>query len=282
MHIVIKCKYLIIAIIFFCIAISCSSESLNLYVSDQERWLDALTSSQLSGRKTGTDGCRRTSDYIVEELEKMGYSTKIEEFAFRDSILMRNIIVEIPGKGDSTLIIGAHYDGAVNSSRYQAANDNASGVIALLSIAKYIQPSHNNVLLCFFDGEETTDGTSFNGSSYFVENFGDEKLDSIRWYCNIDCCGRQGDSTYLFYSSDLEQMFADFTIQYDESLHLIKKIQNNTGSDYVSFKAKGIPFWGWNDCDVLRYIHRPDDSKDFISLKKIEVISSITISIING
>lgn len=284
MYLIIKSKSSLVtlAIIFFCVNISCSSDLLSLYASDQERWLAVLTSSELSGRKTGTEGCRNASEYIIEELEKMGYCPKIEVFSFRDSIVMRNIIVEIPGENDSTLIIGAHYDGAVNSSKYQAANDNASGVIALLSIAKCIQPVHDNVLLCFWDGEETTDGTSFNGSSYFVEHLDDEKLDYIKWYCNIDCCGRQSDSTYLYYSYDLEQMFADVTVGNDEYLHLIKKVQNNTGSDYVSFKAMGIPFWGWNDLDVLRYIHSCNDSVEFISLIKIKAISSITISIING
>lgn len=277
-----KSTLVIIAIIFFCVNTSCSRDLLSRYESDQERWLEVLTSPELSGRKTGTEGCRNASDYIIEELEKMGYFPKIEVFSFRDSIFMRNIIVEIPGESDSTLIIGAHYDGAVNSSKYQTANDNASGVIALLSIAKNIQPVHDNVLLCFWDGEETTDGTSFNGSSYFVGHLDDEKLDRIKWYCNIDCCGRQSDSTYLYYSYDLEQMFADFTVGNDESLNLIKKVQNNASSDYVSFKAMGIPFWGWNDFDVLRYIHSCDDSVEFISISKIKAISSITISIING
>ena len=244
--------------------------------------MHTLTSQDFRGRKTGTEGCRKASDYIVEELEKMGYSPESEEFTYRDSISMRNIVVEIPGDSDSILIVGAHYDGAVNSSKYQAANDNASGVIALLSIAKDIQPGQNTVLLCFWDGEETTEGKSFNGSSYFVEHFDNDKLDCIKWYCNIDCCGRQGDSTYLYYSDDLEQMFADLTLGYDESLNIIRKVQNKESSDYIPFKKKKISFWGWNDCDVSQYIHSSDDAVEFISLAKINSISSITISIING
>lgn len=277
-----KSHIITIALIFCFFNISCSRDSINTYASDEERWLHTLTSQDFRGRKTGTEGCRKASDYIVEELEKMGYSPESEEFTYRDSISMRNIVVEIPGDSDSILIVGAHYDGAVNSSKYQAANDNASGVIALLSIAKDIQPGQNTVLLCFWDGEETTEGKSFNGSSYFVEHFDNDKLDCIKWYCNIDCCGRQGDSTYLYYSDDLEQMFADLTLGYDESLNIIRKVQNKESSDYIPFKKKKISFWGWNDCDVSQYIHSSDDAVEFISLAKINSISSITISIING
>lgn len=277
-----KSHFIKIAILLSCFTISCSRESLFVYTSDEERWLHALTSPDFCGRKTGTEGCRKASDYIIGELEKMGYSPKLEVFAYRDSITMRNIIVEIPGDNDSILIVGAHYDGAISSSKHQAANDNASGVIALLSIAKYIHPSHNTVLLCFWDGEEATEGTAFNGSSYFVEHSYKDNLDSIKWYCNIDCCGREGASTYLYYSHDLEQMFAGLHVDYNESLHLIKKVQNKASSDYVSFKAKGVPFWGWNDCDVIKYIHSYDDAAGFISLTKIKTISSITRLIING
>ena len=163
------------------------------YESDEERWLNALTASELKGRKTGTEGCRKTADYIVGELVEMGYSPKLEDFFYHNSIPMRNIIVEIPGDNDSILIVWAHYDGAVNSSKHQAANDNASGIITLLSIAKSIHPNKNTILLCFWDGEEGTEGTAFNGSSYFVKHF--SKMDFVKWYCNIDCCGRIGDST---------------------------------------------------------------------------------------
>ena len=62
---------------------------------------------------------------------------------------MRNIIVEIQSDNDSILIVGAHYDGAVNSSKYHVANDTASGIIALLSIVKSILPNKNTILLCF-------------------------------------------------------------------------------------------------------------------------------------
>ena len=79
----------------------------------------------------------------------------------------------------------------------------------------------------------------------------------------------------------MEQKFNDFTIPQNIYLNIIKKVQKNNGSDYVSFKKRGIPFWGWNDYDVLRYIHSTDDSVDKISITKIQMISNLTNLIIN-
>lgn len=260
--------------------VSCSKGLTETYSSDEMRWLRALTDVDLKGRKTGTEGCLHAASYICTELVEMGYSPKVEEFSYRDSITMRNIIVEIPGQSDSILIVGAHYDGAVKSSKYQAANDNASGVVALLSVAKSIRPNNDTVLLCFWDGEENTDGTAFNGSSYFVEHF--NKRDYIKWYCNIDCCGRDENSIYLYYSPNMIQKFDDFVIPQDIALNITRKIsEDENSSDYVPFKNKGIPFWGWNDIDVLKYIHTPNDATKFISIPKIQSVSYIIRTFIN-
>lgn len=258
---------------------SCSKDISTDDIDDESIWLQELTSPELNGRKTGTEGAKKTAEFIFSELLRMGHSPFIEDFAYKDSIIMRNIIVDIPGKNDSIIIIGAHYDGAVNSPIYQAANDNASGIISLLSIAKIIQPSQNSIMLCFWDGEENTTGTAFNGSSYFLQHF--KFGGKIKCYCNIDCCGRNGDSIYLYYSPDMEHKFGNVDLT-SSSLNVIKKISESNGSDYVPFKNNGIPFWGWNDYDVLRYIHTPSDSPEFISISKVKAVSNLTIQILNN
>lgn len=247
--------------------------------SDEEyEWLEQLASPELRGRKTGTEGCRKACSIICEELKKMGYSPIIEEFSYNDSIVMRNVIVDIPGITDSIIVIGAHYDGAVSSVSYPAADDNASGVVSLLSIAKHIEQNTNTILLCFWDGEESTEGKVFNGSRYFTNNY--KSLNYIKSYCNIDCCGRVDDQIYLYYSHNMEQLLHNVNLLDNSVLDVIVKVQENNGSDYVSFKNKGIPFWGWNDCDVYSYIHTPWDSMDYISVDKIKEVADATIRIL--
>ena len=153
-------RYIFILVLAFCInAISSCSDYIEEDVkdSDEARWLYELTDAKYNGRVTGTIECKRAGDYIISELRSMGYEPKVQEFVFRDTIAMRNIIVEIEGSSDSICIVGAHYDGAVYSSVHPAAEDNASGVVAVLSIAKdWLVQTDKTVLLCFWDGEEST------------------------------------------------------------------------------------------------------------------------------
>lgn len=271
--------------VVICLLTLISCEKAEIPISDllldEEKWLLELTSAKYRGRKTGTQECKAVHDYLFSELSKMGYYPLSQNFLYRDSIFMRNIIIEIPGKSDSVTILGAHYDGAVYSSNYQAANDNASGVVALLWLAKNISKSQNTILLCFWDGEEFTNYSAFNGSDYFIKNY--DRLTYVKWYCNFDCCGRVEDKIYLYYTHSLQSQI-EKTLDNCENtsqIDIITKIQNNQGSDYVSFKKVGVPFWGWNDYDVFRYIHKPSDSVSEISLSKIKTVVSITLSIIN-
>ena len=266
------------------LTISCSKDN-TLLISvntDEGIWLQELTSPKYNGRKTGTIECTMAKDYIVEELYKLGYTPKVQSFNFKDSITMNNIIVDIPGEIDSLVIIGAHYDGAVASKYYQAATDNASGVVALLSIAKLIGHSKFQTKLCFWDGEESTSNLVFNGSKYFVNSEVDKHR--IRWYCNLDCCGRLNDDIYLYYSQSIQDLCSnayELVSTYDNpNFNILKKIQNNRGSDYVPFMNAGIPIWGWNDCSTLKFNHTIDDRQDKVSISKIQYISTITLKML--
>ena len=276
-----------ILILFLTIGLfhSCSNSDIlyEIFNSDEERWLCELTAPKYKGRKTGTIECSIVKDYLVSELRSIGYSPKIQSFIFEDSIEMNNVIVTIPGDSDSIVVIGAHYDGAIFSSLYQAADDNASGVVALLSMAKYIGHTKYTTCLCFWDGEEYTGNSAFNGSRYFLQTCDD--LDKILWYCNIDCCGRVNDDIFLFYSPDFYRQcvdaYSNVETRKNWQVNVCDKVQYSAGSDYVSFRDFGIPYWGWNDVSTLMFNHSLDDSRDNISIYKIQYVSSLTLRMLS-
>lgn len=76
----------------------------------------------------------RTADYIAAELSGAGYSVQRQEYVV-DGTTCANLDVEIPGtvSAEEIVIIGAHYDSVPNCP---AANDNATGVAALLQLAR--------------------------------------------------------------------------------------------------------------------------------------------------
>ena len=277
------------AFLFFCgILVIVSCEKLDSYIIDsiEYKWMSELTSSKYKGRKTGTEECMKAADYISNELKQMGYMPVEQHFMCDDSLVMRNIYVRVLGKTDSLIIVGAHYDGAKFSSKYQAADDNASGVVALLSICNKISRlsviPKKTFLFCFWDGEETVGNSCFNGSRYFVKSF--PELHMVNMYCNLDCVGRKNKDIYFYYSDGKEiysEKMKSLLKDYRNSNYSISYKKNeNSGSDYVSFRKVGIPFCGWNDYDVFDYIHSTNDNIKNISFEKIYNISDLTIKMI--
>ena len=88
--------------------------------------------------------------------ERLGSLGELEEHSFsRAGEAGVNLILKLPGQNPrlKPLLVGAHYDGPLHSP---GADDNASGVAALLELARRWaqQPPHRPVWLVAFDQEE--------------------------------------------------------------------------------------------------------------------------------
>jgi Zn-dependent M28 family amino/carboxypeptidase len=77
---------------------------------------------------------RMAADYIESRLIEAGYEVKSQRYIVRN-VECRNLEVEIRGRlqPDEIVVIGAHYDSVTGSP---GANDNASGVAAMLALAR--------------------------------------------------------------------------------------------------------------------------------------------------
>lgn len=164
--------------------------------------------------------------------------------AFNNELLIhnsQNVCAYIEGNevADSFIVFSAHYDhlGTIgNKAYYPGAHDNASGVAAVLDLAKYF--SQNNpkysVVFLFFCGEET----GLIGSHYFTEN-PLIPLKKIKMFVNIDMfCG--GDEGIMIVNSKTEQTSPFFeTITKINStnnyLAQIKSRPNAANSDHYFF-----------------------------------------------
>ncbi|RKX22736.1 MAG: hypothetical protein DRP45_11125 [Candidatus Zixiibacteriota bacterium] len=111
-----------------------------------------------------------------------------------------NVIGYLPGQTESTIVIGAHYDHlgwGGPASRYhgkekkihRGADDNGSGVAALLELARRFAPRMDNMrhslLFIAFSGEEA----GLLGSSHFVRNWTVDR-DKATMMINMDMIGR--------------------------------------------------------------------------------------------
>lgn len=90
--------------------------------------------------------------YVEAELRALGYTVRAQAFDSGQG-MVRNLEATIAGRKTASIVIGAHYDSVMGAT---GANDNGSGVAALLEFARSFrgwQPAHT-VRLAFFVNEE--------------------------------------------------------------------------------------------------------------------------------
>lgn len=92
--------------------------------------------------------------YIRNTLKDLGYKVAVQSFNSRE-LMVQNFEVELPGNTlpKEIVVLGAHYDTVVGTP---GANDNASGIAALLEIARLLTGKTNarTIRLVAFVNEE--------------------------------------------------------------------------------------------------------------------------------
>ena len=284
--------------------------------SSAEATINFLASDELQGREAGFHGSRVTSEYIVSLLQWMGVSPLADSYfqlfdAYRkerqkkgrlevhpDSIAklkqevhqklsMRNVLGMIPGKNTKEyVIVGAHFDHlgidpALDGDQiYNGADDNASGVSAVLQIARAFlasgQQPERNVIFAFWDGEEK----GLLGSKYFVQTC--PFLSQIKGYLNFDMIGRnnkpQQPKQVVYFYTAAHSVFGDWLKEdirkYGLQLEPDYRAWENPigGSDNGSFAKVGIPII-WYHTDGHPDYHQPSDHADRLNWDKIVEIT---------
>ena len=284
--------------------------------SSAEATINFLASDELQGREAGFHGSRVTSEYIVSLLQWMGVSPLADSYfqpfdAYRkerqkkgrlevhpDSIAklkqevhqkltMRNVLGMIPGKNTKEyVIVGAHFDHlgidpALDGDQiYNGADDNASGVSAVLQIARAFlasgQQPERNVVFAFWDGEEK----GLLGSKYFVQTC--LFLSQIKGYLNFDMIGRnnkpQQPKQVVYFYTAAHPVFGDWLKEdirkYGLQLEPDYRAWENPigGSDNGSFAKVGIPII-WYHTDGHPDYHQPSDHADRLNWDKVVEIT---------
>jgi hypothetical protein len=100
------------------------------------------------------DSLDRARDSLVTELGALGYSVDRHEFG-PAAQRATNLVATRAGskRSDEIVVVGAHYDSAVGTP---GANDNATGVAALLELARAFRtrPTDRTIRFVFFANEE--------------------------------------------------------------------------------------------------------------------------------
>lgn len=277
-----------------------------------EAHIGFLACDELDGREAGWKGGRIAGNYIISCLKQMGLQPLFSDYAqpfeaYRierqrkgklqihpDSIAelkkfvhqkynMRNILAKIEGKNPNEIVvIGAHYDHLgidpmLDGDRiYNGADDNASGVSAVLQVARAFLASgeqpERTVIFAFWDGEEK----GLLGSRYFTMTY--PELKKVKGYLNYDMIGRNNNEErpkhVVYFYTAANRAFGDWLKQDIEDYRLQLEPDYRAwdnpvgGSDNGSFAKEGIPII-WYHTDGHPDYHLPSDEAPKINWNKV-------------
>ena len=286
-------------------------------VAQAENYVGFLADDLLEGRDAGMRGGQLAAKYIVSMMKEWGIQpylstgylqpfdvamvTKPQRGRWEvhpDSIVkvqatgayrlrhLNNVLAKIPGKRDDEyIVIGAHYDhegiaeDVCPDGIYNGADDNASGVSAVMQIAKAFVESgeqpERTIIFAFWDGEEK----GLLGSRHFVANWAVPS--QIKGYMNFDMVGRgplhnPAHLTYFFTAS--HPAFGEWLKEDMKQHHFVfdpdyRAWENPVGgSDNGSFAKIGVPIV-WYHTEGHPDYTRPSDHADKLDYPKLTDIT---------
>lgn len=232
-------------------------------------WVNVFADDSLKGRLSGSKESITAANIIADEFKRVGVKPVAGNLGYFMSLgkYGYNVVGGLQGKSKSgeLIIFSAHYDhiGTWNTNPYpelrikegndtiyNGANDNASGVVALLRLAKYYAEQGNNertLLFIAFGAEEL----GLLGSLFLADNL---EVDSVKANINIEMIGRSekisgrpfltGDDLSNLYSILNKQLYGFDKKKFGKNFiqrDPFKTQELFMRSDNYPFAKKGIP-----------------------------------------
>ena len=247
-------------------------------------------------RFSGSPGAEKTAEWIRDRIAAAGRSAEPDVFTDRTPLgpaVFRNVILDVPGRSDRFLVIGAHYDTKYfpPDVAFQGANDGASGVAALLAVIRSLKGRTPELGLrfIFFDGEEArfsygpSDG--LHGSRHAVEKLRQTgELSRCRAMILLDMVGDR--ELRLSLPSDTPPFLAAAARTAAARLGkdgLVGISDTAMVDDHVPFRTAGIPSIDLIDFHYgpgNGYWHTSEDSLDKISAESIRTAGELVLEMI--
>jgi aminopeptidase YwaD len=224
----------------------------NLEQKDSATFVDTQNKIIVTLEKKLTwDAAQKEESFTLIQLDKNRLKTipKTIQVNIENKFIKKfdaaNVCAMVAGtlKPDSFIFITAHYDhlgGMGKDTYFPGANDNASGVALLLSLAKYYatHPQKYSIGFILFAGEEI----GLLGSKYYTEN-PLVPLKNMRFLTNTDLAGTGIDGITVVNATEFPKEFALMQkINIDgKYLKAVNPRGKAANSDHYFFTEKGVP-----------------------------------------
>ena len=185
-----------------------------------------------------------------------------------------NVIGRAPGS-DCRLLVGGHYDSVPAGP---GANDNGSGTVVAMEIARVLATRGQNAHVCFtlFGSEEL----GLLGSAYYAEKLTQAERDALIGFLNFDMLG-VGDEWPFIGSDALTQLALQIASQNGISGRIEAGLPLGVGSDHASFVPFGIPVIVFN-CFCDPNYHLPSDQFQFVKPQRLAEAGKIGLGMIDA
>jgi Zn-dependent M28 family amino/carboxypeptidase len=238
------------------------------------------------------------AEWLLNEFKNIGYSnafyhtynTNIDNKEYQ----LKNVICEKKGENDKIIIICAHYDCIMedlqdHNSRAPGANDNASGVSAILEMARMLinETLSYTIQFVLFSGEEQ----GLHGSVHYSKFIKENNLQLFR-LINLDMIGypqlnpdiiviERDNNTESIHNrvaenDQLSIETGDIMARMAKNNNLEFNLDSIYDSDYEPFEAKGYVVIGAYDGSAENENPHYHNSSDTPSLIDWDYLTSVT------
>lgn len=242
-----------------------------------------LQDSGIDLRKYISDA--ETGSFRPKQIVLNNVSASISTEVKTRRVRVRNVVAMIEGeKTDEFVVVGAHMDhmGMEDGKVWNGADDNASGTVGVLMIAKAVAATgvkpKKSIIFCAWTGEEK----GLLGSEYFTRYPTIGKISDIKFYLNYDMISRDATDdtnknkagvTYTKAYPKLEEWTNENLKKYNINLDLSIRSADapSGGSDFTAFTRNQIPIIAWMAAMHPEY-HQPSDHVNLVNWEKMQNI----------
>jgi hypothetical protein len=265
--------------------------------------LEFLCDAATEGRMSGKKGNIIAADFVKKQYESYGLPTMYHKFKI-DKInpgpkneigddFTQNVYAWVEGSDpilkDEIVVIAGHldhigYGPKMSMARgkiaiHPGADDNASGTVALLEIAKAFSKLKPKRTIVFqsYSAEEL----GLIGSRYYCSNplfpIDSPDIKAHIFMINLDMIGYLGKGKFLTNfntgsgSVEITKLITELNQKYSFA-KAITSTQGSSGSDHASFYNKGVPI-AFMHTGMHNAYHTPDDTPDKLNYQGMEKIT---------
>lgn len=281
-----KLAYIISFIIIASIKISGQTHN-----SFHQTLADQISNTQLTNnlsefvgfgaKEMGTTAQQNTLDWLENLYQTWGYTSIEQQAVSVSGQTGYNLIVTKQGTTypDTYIVIDAHYD-TLNGP---GANDNGSGTVVLLELARILQntPTEYSIKFIHFTGEEL----GLFGSQQYVQNIVVPQNIDVKLVLNIDQVGGVAGETNNTVTCERDEDFPSSnnnassiaTMELATLMEIYSNLETNISyaysSDYMPFQEEGYIITGLFEFNESPYTHSPQDTMPNLDMDYITQIT---------